>query len=93
VATVKGLNGDQPDLDVELGARPVAKELLAQKVAELVSQELQVPVDGAECQGDLAPEQGESVVCTVSDSTGSLDVRATVSSVVDGLVSFDLEAA
>jgi Domain of unknown function (DUF4333) len=93
VATVTSLQGDQANFDITTEARPVAKALLDQKVAEQVAQELQTDVDGADCSGDLAPEVGKSVTCTVTGGGESIDLNVSVTSVDGGLINYSLELA
>jgi hypothetical protein len=91
VATVTSVAGDQANFDISTEARPIAKQLLNQKVAEQVATELQTSVDGADCEGDLAAEVGESVICTVSGGGESIDLQVSVTSVDGGLINYQLE--
>jgi len=93
VATVTSLQGDQANFDITTEARPVAKALLDQKIAEQVAQELQTDVDGADCAGDLAPEVGKAVKCTVTGGGESIDLNVSVTSVDGGLINYTLELA
>ena len=91
IATVTSVTGDQANFDITTEARPIAKQLLNQKVAEQVATELQTSVDGADCDGDLAAEVGESVTCTVSGGGESIDLKVSVTSVDGGLINYQLE--
>jgi hypothetical protein len=92
IATVTSLQGDQANFDITTEARPIAKALLDEKIAEQVAQELQTTVDGADCGGDLQPTVGDAVTCTVSGGGESIDVQVTVTQVDGGLINYSLEA-
>ena len=93
VAMVTSVQDGQANFDITTEARPIAKALLDQKVAEQVAQELQTDVDGADCAGDLAAEVGKSVKCTVTGGGESIDLNVSVTSVDGGLINYTLEAA
>ncbi|WP_214407764.1 DUF4333 domain-containing protein [Pseudonocardia lacus] len=93
IATVTSIQGDQANFDITTEARPIAKALLDEKIAEQVAQELQTQVDGADCSGDLAAEVGKSVTCTVTGGGESIDLNVSVTSVDGGLINYTLEQA
>jgi hypothetical protein len=93
VAKVTSIEGDRANFDITTEARPVAKDLLSQKVGEQVAQQLGVQLDSTECSGDLQPQVNDSVTCTVSSAGETLDVLVTVTSVDGGLINYSLEEA
>jgi Domain of unknown function (DUF4333) len=77
--------------DVHTEARPVASTLLAQKVAEMISQDAGVTIDGSACAGDLQPQAGQSVTCDLTAGEETATFAVTVTSINGGLVNFDVE--
>jgi Domain of unknown function (DUF4333) len=91
VVTVTSVEGSTARYDVHTEARPVAKALLDQKVAELVSEQAEIAVDSSNCVGDLPPQVGRSVSCDVTAGGESAEFAVTVTSVDGGLINFSIE--
>ena len=66
VVTVTSVEDGLARYDVHTEARPVAKVLLDQKVAETLSAQADIPVDSSNCAGDLQPQVGNTVSCEVT---------------------------
>ncbi len=66
VVTVASVAGTTVNYDIRTEPRPVARALLDQKVAELIGQQVGVPIDSSSCEGDLAPQVDGSVNCTLT---------------------------
>jgi hypothetical protein len=94
VATVSSVDGNQAAFDITFEARPVAEDLLATLLAQQVEQDLQVPIDGADCGGDLQPTVGEAVTCTVTSGPESLGLVVSVIAVDDtGFIEYGYDLA
>lgn len=93
VAKVSSVSGSTVNYEISTEARPVAKAVLEKEVAKQVGQQSGATIDSTTCKGDLAPQVGQSVECTVTGGGETLDVKATVSKVDGGLVNFVIEAA
>jgi hypothetical protein len=92
VATATSAQGTRAEFDLAFEARPVAKSLLDTLIAQQVEQDFQVPIDAADCAGDLAPTVGETVTCTLTSGAESLDLRVAVSAINPvGLVEYTYE--
>lgn len=91
VVTVTSVEGTTARYDVHTEARPVAKALLSQKVAELIGQQAGVTVDSSTCSGDLPPTVGGTVSCSLRSGTDTADFTVTVTSIDGGLVNFSIE--
>jgi hypothetical protein len=91
VVTVTSVEGDTARYDVHTEARPVAKALLDQKVADLISQQAGVGVDSSNCTGDLQPQVGNAVSCDVTGGGESAQFTVTVTSTDGGLINFSIE--
>jgi hypothetical protein len=90
VVTVTAVEGGTARYDVHTEARPVARALLAQKVAELIAEQAAVAIDTAECAGDLPPQVGGSVACELTGGGESAEFTVTVTSIDGGLVNFSV---
>ena len=55
IATVTSVEGSNVKYDITTEARPIAKDLLAKKVSEQVTQQANIQVDSSTCDKDLAP--------------------------------------
>lgn len=91
VVTVTSVENGTARYDVHTEARPVARALLGQKVAELVREQADVVVDSSTCTDDLQPQVGSSVSCDVTSGSESARFTVTVTSVDGGLVDFSVE--
>jgi hypothetical protein len=91
VVTVTSVEDGLARYDVHTEARPVAKALLDQKVAELISEQADIPVDSSNCAGDLQPQLGNSVSCEVAAGSERAEFAVTVTSVDGGLINFSIE--
>jgi hypothetical protein len=91
VVTVTSVENGTARYDVHTEARPVAKALLDQKVAELISEQVAVAIDSSNCAGDLQPQVGGSVSCNVTSGTESAEFTVTVTSIDGGLINFSIE--
>lgn len=86
------MEGGTAKYDVTTEARPVAKALLEQKVAEQLGQQAGVTVDSADC-ADLPPTVGGSVICTLTGGGETADFAVTVTEVKGGLIDYSIEPA
>lgn len=91
VATVTSVEGGTANYSFTTEPRPVAKALLDQKIAEQISQQAGALIDSAACAGDLPPEVGGTVRCTVTGEGETFDVDVTVTTVERGLINYSLE--
>ena len=93
VVTVTAVENGVARYDVRTEARPVASTLLAQTVAEMISQQAAVAIDGSTCAGDLQPQAGQTVTCDLTAGEETATFTVTVTSINGGLVNFDVEQA
>jgi hypothetical protein len=91
VVTVTSVEDALARYDVHTEARPVAKALLDQKVAETLSAQADIAVDSSNCAGDLQPQVGDTVSCEVTAGSESAEFAVTVTSVDGGLINFSIE--
>jgi hypothetical protein len=91
VVTVTSVEAGTARYDMHTEARPVAKALLAQKVAEFIWEKAAVAVDSSNCAGDLQPQVGDSVSCEVTGEGESAEFTVTVTSIDGGLINFSIE--
>jgi hypothetical protein len=93
VAKVTSVEGSTARYDITTEARPVLKSVLEAEVGKQVGQQAGTAIDKTECTGDLPPQVGQSVTCTVSAGAESLDLKVAVTSVDGGRVNFSIEQA
>ena len=93
VVTVTAVTGSTANYDIRTEARPVARALLDEKVGALIGEQAGVQIDSTSCTGDLPPEVGRSVNCTVSGAGETAGFTVTVTSVDGGLVNFSVAQA
>lgn len=86
--TVTGVQDANVDYDVELVARPVAKDLLQKTLTEQIGQAAGVTVQSTTCTDDLRPEVGSRSTCTVVAPGEEVAFDVTVTAVEQGLVKF-----
>lgn len=91
IATVTSIEGDTANYDITTEARPVAKALLDQKVVEQLGSQTGVAIESSDCAGDLPPEVGGSVVCTLTAEGETADFAVTVTAVDGGLINYSIE--
>jgi hypothetical protein len=90
VATVTSVAGTTVNYDIHTEARPVARDLLDRRVAELIGQQAGVTIDTSSCEGDLPPQVGQSVNCTLSAAGETAGFTVTVTSIDGGLINFSV---
>jgi hypothetical protein len=91
VVTVTSVENGTARYDVHTEARPVAKALLDQRVAEVLWEQADIAVDSSNCAGDLQPQVGGSVSCEVTSGSESGEFMVTVTSIDGGLINFSIE--
>jgi hypothetical protein len=91
VVTVTSVEDGTARYDMRTEARPVAKALLAQKVAEFIREKAAAAVDSSNCARDLQPQVGDSVSCEVTAGDESAEFTVTVTSIDGGLINFSME--
>lgn len=93
IATVTSVEGSNVKYDITTQARPIAKDLLAKKVSEQVTQQANFVVESATCDKDLQPTEGASAGCTVLNKGQPLQLVVTVTKVNGGLINFSIKQA
>ena len=93
IATVTSVEGSNVKYDITTEARPIAKDLLAKKVSEQVTQQAKIQVESSTCDKDLQPMVGASSACTVTATGDSLRLVVTVTKVDGGLINFSIKEA
>lgn len=91
VVSVTSVEGTTARYDVHTEARPVAGDLLGQKVAQFLLEQADIAVDSSTCAGDLQPQIGSSVSCDVTAGAESAEFAVTVTSIDGGLINFSIE--
>jgi Domain of unknown function (DUF4333) len=90
VATVGSVEGETVRYDIRTEARPVAEDLLEEKVAQQVAEQAGVPVDEADCTGDLPAQVDGTVGCAVTGGGETASMVVTVTSVDGGQVNYSI---
>lgn len=91
IATVTSIEGSTVNYDITTEARPVAKALLEEKVGEQIGAQVGAVIETTVCAGDLPPQVGGSVVCTLTAEGESADFTVTVTAVDGGLINYEIE--
>lgn len=91
VAKVTSVEGSTARYDITTEARPVTKPVLEAEVGKQVGQQAGVTIDRTDCSGDLQPQVGQSVTCTVTAGAETLDLTVAVTSVDGGRVNFSIQ--
>jgi hypothetical protein len=92
-ATVSSVDAGRAQFDIALQARPVSVQLLQQDVAYLLDHDYGVTADAVTCEGGLDATVGDAVSCTATGGGDRLDLRVSVASTDQGLVSYQLQEA
>ena len=93
IATVTSVDGNKVKYDITTEARPIAKDLLARKIAEQVAQQARLPVNSASCDDDLQPMVNVTTSCTLVTESAPMNVTVTVTKVSGGLIQYSIERA
>jgi hypothetical protein len=93
VVTVTSVSDGKAHYDIHTEARPIARALLDDKVGQLIGEQAGVAIDSTSCSGDLPPQVGRSVDCTVSAAGETAGFTVTVTSVDGGQVNFSVAQA
>lgn len=93
IATVTSIDGSHVEYDITTEARPIAKDLLARKVMQQVTQQAGKQVDSATCKSDLQPMPSASARCTLVMEGKPMDVTVVVTGVNGGRISFSIKKA
>jgi hypothetical protein len=88
VATVSSVDGSTAHFDITTEARPIPKALLERKLTDEVGKQAGVAIESTVCTGDLQPQVGQQVGCTVSAQGESLDLDVIVTAVYGGQVDY-----
>ncbi|HEY0813206.1 MAG TPA: DUF4333 domain-containing protein [Pseudonocardia sp.] len=91
IATVTSVDNGNVKYDITTEAHPIAKELLARKVVEQVTQQTRMPVDSATCGSDLQPTVNAIANCTLVNRAKPVPVMVTVTKVSGGLINFSIK--
>ena len=90
VATVGAVEGETVRYDIRTEARPIAEDLLEERVGREIGEAAGTPVDETDCAGDLPPQVGSSVACTITDADGTATMVATVTSIDGGRIDYSI---
>jgi hypothetical protein len=90
VATVSAVSGGTVTYEVHTEARPVAKDVLERVVADKLAQ-AGASSGTATCSGDLPPQVGAAVTCTLTGGDGSGDWTVRTASVDGGKIDYTIE--
>ncbi len=93
IATVTSVDGSNVKYDITTEARPIARDLLARKITEQVSQQAGLPVDAATCAADLQPMLNATSSCTLVSKNKPMNVTVTVTKVSGGLIKYSIKRA
>jgi Domain of unknown function (DUF4333) len=93
IATVTSVDGSNVKYDITTEARPIAKDLLAHKITDQVSQQARLPVDAATCDADLQPRVNATTTCTLISRNQPMNVTVTVTKVSGGLIKYAVKRA
>jgi hypothetical protein len=93
IATVTSVDNGNVKYDITTEAHPIAKDLLARKVIEQVTQQTKMTVDSASCANDLQPMVNSTANCTLINRAKPVPVMVTVTKVNGGLISFSIKQA
>jgi uncharacterized protein DUF4333 len=93
IATVTSTDGSNVKYDITTEARPIAKDLLAHKITEQVSQQTRLRVDTATCDADLQPRVSAVTICTLMSADKPMNVTVTVTKVSGGLIKYSIKRA
>ncbi len=93
IATVTSTDGSNVKYDITTEARPIAKDLLAHKITEQVSQQTRLQVDTATCDTDLQPRLNAVTMCTLMSADKPMNVTVTVTKVSGGLINYSIKRA
>ena len=93
IATVTSTDGSNVKYDITTEARPIAKDLLAHKITEQVSQQTRLRVDTATCDTDLQPRLNAVTICTLMSADKPMNVTVTVTKVSGGLIKYSIKRA
>lgn len=93
VATVTSIEGSTANYDIKTEARPIPKALLETSVGKLIGDQIGVTIDSTSCAGDLQPQVGQSVDCTLMAGTESRVFKAAVTSVELGQIGYSVNPA
>jgi hypothetical protein len=91
IATVTSVDNGNVGYDITTEAHPIAKDLLARKVIEQVTQQTKMTVDSATCAGDLQPMVNATANCTIMNRVKPVAVTVTVTKVSGGLINFSIK--
>lgn len=91
IATVTSVDNGNVKYDITTEAHPIAKDLLARKVIEQVTQQTRLMVDSASCGGDLQPTVDAAANCTIMSGGKPVPVTVTVTKVSGGLINFSIK--
>jgi hypothetical protein len=91
IATVTSVDGSTANYSITTEARPIAKALLEETVGEQIGAANGIVVESTLCPGDLPPEIGGSVVCTLTAEGESADFTVAVTAVDGGLINYSIE--
>jgi Domain of unknown function (DUF4333) len=91
IATVTSVDNGNVKYDITTEAHPIAKELLARKVMEQVTQQTRMTVDSATCVSDLQPMVNATADCTIMNQAKPVPVTVTVTKVSGGLINFSIK--
>lgn len=93
IATVTSVEGSNVKYDITTQARPIAKDLLAKKVSEQLTQQANMQIDSSTCDKDLQPTVDASAACTIVDKGKQIELVVTVTKVNGGLINFSIKEA
>jgi Domain of unknown function (DUF4333) len=93
IATVTSIDGSHVAYDITTEARPIAKDLLARKVMQQVTQQAGKQVDSTTCKNDLQPMLNASAGCTLVMEGKPMDVTVVVTGVNGGRIYFSIKKA
>ena len=93
IATVTSVDGSHVGYDITTEARPIAKDLLARKVIQQVTQQAGKQVDSATCKNDLQPMPNATAGCTLVTHGKPMNVTVVVTGVNGGRISFSIKQA
>lgn len=93
IATVTSVEGSNVAYDITTEARPIARDLLARKVIQQVTEQAGKQVDSATCKSDLQPMTNASAGCTLVSQGKPMDVMVVVTGVSGGRIYFSIKKA
>jgi Domain of unknown function (DUF4333) len=91
IATVTSVDGGNVKYDITTEAHSIAKDLLARKVGEQVTQQANLPVESTTCASDLQPMVNATAGCTIISKGRPVPVMVTVTRVSGGLINFSIK--